>query len=295
MTLFCASISRVAFPDLAVVGPTDELDLLVADWEALLNFPDWDDPPLPTRTYIIAPSQETRGPAPIIKGQAQPLSAFVRDQRQIFAAVHPFVVWPGAEGGSLHLFHHDDWPGAYGAVNVSPHYWNGQPADLDRLSLRSRLLPRVPMRVTGLPDARTLTACGVCRVQIDRRYAFGHGRWDGRNFVRAGTDGVIAVPGTSTWTGQLEPGPVCQNCLEAALPSRDLEAGIPDGYAYVRERNRSIHPQDVPAAIDVRQHDDPSPAVRARSRYGNGAFEWQHLQYEPGIRERLDRLEGRGS
>ena len=72
--------------------------------------------------------------------------ADIRDgPHRIIATRWPARIWRHAAHGAVHVSHHVDWPGAYGAVNLAPIYWDSQPATIAKILRRARLLPDDPI------------------------------------------------------------------------------------------------------------------------------------------------------
>jgi hypothetical protein len=293
MEAYATSVSQDAVADFSGTQHMDGLVLIVHDWAALIEQDRWAAIPRLARTHFVGMPTPPGISTPLVLTLAQPKVSMNFDGTIFEAGLRPRLSWPGARDGAVQLFHHADWPGCHGSVNISPLFWNDRPAPLAAVVKRARLLPHLPIRLPDLPEDRTRTFCGMCHARIDTRFSFGHGHWDGSAFVRAGTDEIIATVEDPAWIRRRDVGPVCQECIDAVLPSGDPRPGVPRGRVYVPACNRAMRPDEVPATADFPWPDDPDPLVRARARYGARAFEWQHLEREPDIMARLDRLEGR--
>ena len=203
-------------------------------------------------------------------------------------AVRPELIWPDAEAGALQVFWHTDWPGSAGNVNVNPGFWGGRPATLEQIALRARLLPHLPIPLTGLAPATTQGRCTTCSTLIDRRFTHGHGIWTGEAVVRVGTDEMIMLVDDAETSGIREKGPLCRDCVEGL---RHAGGRVPRGLVYNRDTNRSWQPDDIPPRRELGLKEDPDPVLRARARYGEDAIEFSYLEVEPGCAERLARLD----
>ena len=208
--------------------------------------------------------------------------------RAIHASVRPQRLWSAAGEGGLHVFAHEEWPGAYGAVNLHPAFWSTQPVTMADIVLHARLLPDDPLTLTGAPTSGLRRSCCICHAGCDLRFTFGHDLGDGKSILWVGTDEVIVeVEGTDRRF--LEVGAFCATCIEAWVGNGDLRS--PEGMIYDPERNRSVPAGTVLAEVDIGTPDSADPIARARRRYGAAAVEWRTLEAEPGCRERLDRLD----
>lgn len=293
MDAYATSVSHEAVPDFSGARDMNALIIIVHDWSALIDQDRWAGIPRLARTYFVGMPMPPGVSVPLALTFAQPEVSVVLGGTTFEAGLRPLLSWSGARQGAIQLFDHVDWPGCYGSVNVSPQFWDGRPAPLAAVVTRARLLPHLPIRLPDLPEDRTRAICGVCHARIDARFAFGHGQWNGSAFVRAGTDELIATVDDPGWIRRLDVGPICQDCIHTVLPSGDPRPGVPEGHVYVPQRNRSLRPEEIPTAADVPSPNDPDPLVLSRARYGDQACEWQHLEREPNILARLDRLEGR--
>ncbi|WP_167767191.1 hypothetical protein [Jannaschia formosa] len=293
MDAYATSVSHDAVPDFSGAQDMNALIVIVHDWAALTEQDRRAGIPRLARTYFVGMPTLPGVSIPLALTFAQPEVSVVLGGRTFEVGLRPRLSWPGATQGAIQLFHHDDWPGCYGSANVNPQFWNGRPAPLAAVVTRARLLPHLPIRLPELPEDRTRAFCGVCHARTDTRFAFGHGRWNGSAFVRAGTDELITTVDDQAWIRRLDVGPVCQECIDAVLPSGDPRPGVPEGHVYVPERNRAMLPNEAPKPTKFTWPDDPDPLLRGPAWYGGQAFEWRHLEREPDILARLDRLEGR--
>lgn len=198
----------------------------------------------------------------------------------IYASLTPMLIWPGAEDGTVQVFGHADWPGAYGAVNVHPSLWDGCAPSVEEIVQRAMLLPDWPVAITGGPRSGCGAACRTCSSPVDLRFAFGHG-WKEADLVRrAGTEEVLAEIVRSDFLWQ--DGPTCQNCIEAGFSMNELRA--PSGYAYDHRQNRSAPVAEEPlraAATEAAEN------FTARSRYGAEAYAWRVPEPPERTRQRI--------
>jgi len=138
----------------------------------------------------------------------------------------------------VQVFYHDDWPGSYRSVNISPALWDNPLISVDAVVHRGELLPESPVRLPDLDYPRTRTNCGICFASIYIRFSLGHAWHNGSDLLRAGTDEVIAHQvGLSMIDA---PSPYCGECVEAALFGDGLQ--IPNGCHYIKRHNRSLPP-----------------------------------------------------